>query len=58
MKNFALYVAMVPLQLSYGASVILVKIAFVRGLNQFVFVAYRHIIAMFLLGPFAYVLER
>ncbi|XVF53235.1 hypothetical protein PTKIN_Ptkin05aG0083600 [Pterospermum kingtungense] len=49
---------MVLLQLSYGASVILIKIAFVRGLNQFVLVAYRHIIAMLVLGPFAYVLER
>ncbi|XP_022754336.1 WAT1-related protein At5g64700-like [Durio zibethinus] len=58
MKNFVLCVAMVLLQLSYAASVILVKIAFARGLNQFVFVAYRHTIAMFLLGPFAYVLER
>ncbi|EOY23786.1 Nodulin MtN21 /EamA-like transporter family protein [Theobroma cacao] len=58
MKNFGLCVAMVLLQSSYGASVILVKVAFERGLNQFVFVAYRHIIAMFVLGPFAYVRER
>ncbi|XVF12809.1 hypothetical protein REPUB_Repub08aG0152000 [Reevesia pubescens] len=58
MKNFGLYVVMVLLQLSYGASVILVKIAFARGLNQFVFVAYRHIIALLLLGPIAYILER
>ncbi|CBI34637.3 unnamed protein product, partial [Vitis vinifera] len=29
-----------------------------KGLNQIVFVEYRHIIATLLLGPFAYVLER
>ncbi|XVF10247.1 hypothetical protein REPUB_Repub07fG0166500 [Reevesia pubescens] len=49
---------MVLIQLSYGASVILVKIAFARGLDRFVFVAYRHIIGLSVLGPVAFVLER
>jgi hypothetical protein len=50
--------AMVLVQFAYGGGNILIKIALEKGLNQFVFVVYRHIIAMLLLGPFAYVLER
>ncbi|KAK4796988.1 hypothetical protein SAY86_029314 [Trapa natans] len=52
------YIAMMLVQLSYGGANIFTKIALDRGLNQFVFMAYRHIIAGLLLGPFAYVLER
>lgn len=52
------YAAMVLVQLAYGGSNILMKIALEEGLNPLVFVVYRHIIAMFLLGPLAYVLER
>ncbi|XWS61474.1 hypothetical protein CRYUN_Cryun07bG0128700 [Craigia yunnanensis] len=58
MKNYGFFVAMIVVQFAYGGSNILIKIAIERGLNQFVFVVYRHIIAMFLLGPLAYVLER
>lgn len=58
MKNCWFYVAMVAVQFAYGGSNILIKIAIERGLNQFVFVVYRHIIAMLLLAPPAYVLER
>ncbi|XP_031396198.1 WAT1-related protein At2g39510-like [Punica granatum] len=52
------YVAMVLVQLCYSSSNMLLKVALERGLNQFVFVAYRHISASLLLCPFAYVLER
>lgn len=58
MKNWGPYGAMVLIQLAYGGSNILIKIAIDKGLNQIVFVVYRHIIAMLLLGPFAYVFER
>ncbi|XP_031274738.1 WAT1-related protein At1g43650-like [Pistacia vera] len=58
MEKCGPYIAMVLVQLAYGGSNILIKIALERGLNQFVFVVYRHIIAMFLLGPLAYMLER
>ena len=58
MKSYASYGAMVIVQLAYGGANILTKIALEKGLNQLVFVVYRHIIAMLLLGPFAYVLER
>ncbi|KAK8606388.1 hypothetical protein V6N13_030671 [Hibiscus sabdariffa] len=49
---------MVVSQFAYGVSNILIKIALERGLDQFVFVVYRHILAMLLLGPLAYVLEK
>ncbi|KAA8526049.1 hypothetical protein F0562_007851 [Nyssa sinensis] len=58
MKTCSSYMAMVVVQLAYGGSNILMKIALEEGLNQLVFVVYRHIIAMLLLGPLAYVLER
>ncbi|KAJ4842486.1 hypothetical protein Tsubulata_001846, partial [Turnera subulata] len=58
MAACAPYVAMIIVYLAYGGSNILMKVALEKGLNQLVFVAYRHIIGTILLGPFAYVLER
>ncbi|WCJ28507.1 nodulin MtN21 /EamA-like transporter family protein [Euphorbia peplus] len=58
MKRWRSYAAMVLIQIAYGGSNILIKIAIDNGLNQFVFVIYRHLIAMFLLAPFAFFLER
>ncbi|KAB2609000.1 WAT1-related protein [Pyrus ussuriensis x Pyrus communis] len=36
----------------------LIKLSLQDGLNQIVFVVYRHVLAMVLIGPFAFVLER
>jgi hypothetical protein len=58
MQVCAPYAAMLLVQFAYGGSNILMKIALEKGLNQIVFVVYRHLIAMILLGPFAYVIER
>ncbi|KAJ6894688.1 hypothetical protein NC652_028445 [Populus alba x Populus x berolinensis] len=58
MQTWAPYAAMLLVQLAYGGSNILMKIALEKGLNQIVFVVYRHVIAVILLGPFAYVIER
>ncbi|KAH6778770.1 hypothetical protein C2S52_010007 [Perilla frutescens var. hirtella] len=58
MKGCGCYIAMVATQVAYGGSNVLVKLALERGLNQMVFVVYRHILATLLLFPFAYVLER
>ncbi|XP_050228109.1 WAT1-related protein At5g64700-like [Mercurialis annua] len=52
------YAAIIAVQLAYAGSNIIVKIALHKGLNQFVFVVYRHLIGMILLGPIAYCLER
>ncbi|GAV75127.1 EamA domain-containing protein [Cephalotus follicularis] len=58
METFASYLVMVLVQLAYGGSNILIKISLERGLNQFALIVYRHIIALLLLGPLAYLLER
>ncbi|XP_056174185.1 protein WALLS ARE THIN 1-like [Syzygium oleosum] len=57
MENGASYVAMVLVQLAYGGSNILMKIALENGLDRLVFIVYCHLIAVLLLGPLAFVLE-
>ncbi|XP_077247467.1 WAT1-related protein At1g43650-like [Tasmannia lanceolata] len=57
-KACAPYVAMILVQLAYGGSNILGKLALRKGLSYLVFIVYRHLIAMLILGPFAYALER
>lgn len=52
------YAAMIVVQLAYGGSNILIKIALDKGISQLVFILYRHIIAMFVLGPLAFAFER
>ncbi|KAL3577286.1 hypothetical protein D5086_022569 [Populus alba] len=48
MQTWAPYAAMLLVQLAYGGSNILMKIALEKGLNQIVFVVYRHVIAVIL----------
>ena len=57
MKRLKFYMVMILARLAYGGSNILIKISIERGLNQLIFVVYRHVIAMLLLGPFAYALD-
>ncbi|XP_042477154.1 WAT1-related protein At5g07050-like [Macadamia integrifolia] len=49
---------MVLVQVGYGGFNILMKIALNKGLSQYIFIVYRHLMAMVLLGPLAYFLER
>ncbi|XP_043691712.1 protein WALLS ARE THIN 1-like [Telopea speciosissima] len=58
LSTFGSYMAMVVVQFGYGGATILMKIALNKGLSQLVFIVYRHLIAMLLLGPLAYFLER
>ncbi|XP_042489396.1 WAT1-related protein At1g43650-like [Macadamia integrifolia] len=58
LKICAPYMAMVVTQLAYGGFNILMKISLSRGLSQLVFIVYRHLIGMLLLGPLAFILER
>ena len=58
MKTWASYVAMVVVQVAYGGANIIVKIALAKGMNQQVLLVYRNVLAVLLLAPFAYVLER
>ncbi|CAN6480585.1 unnamed protein product [Victoria cruziana] len=58
MKECVPYMAMVLVELAYVGSNFLCKAALENGMSFFVFIVYRHIIALLILGPFAYVLER
>ncbi|XP_022896249.1 WAT1-related protein At1g43650-like isoform X1 [Olea europaea var. sylvestris] len=59
MKSFSSsYIAMVVVQIAYGVSNIIMKLALQKGLNPIVFVVYRHLIAILVLSPFAYIFER
>ncbi|KAL6006653.1 hypothetical protein ACLOJK_032146 [Asimina triloba] len=58
MKDHVSYVAMIIVQLAYGGSNILTKLALQRGMNCLAFIVYRHLIAMLILGPIAYFIER
>lgn len=58
MRKSAPYVFMVMVQLAYGGSNILIKLSLQKGLSYLVLIVYRHLIAMIILGPFAYIFER
>ncbi|XP_054805332.1 auxin-induced protein 5NG4-like [Prosopis cineraria] len=58
MTSYASYIAMILIQIAYGGSNILIKVAIDKGLDQLLVVVYRHVIAMFVLFPFAFVLRR
>ncbi|KAG6517990.1 hypothetical protein ZIOFF_021390 [Zingiber officinale] len=57
-KACAPYFYMIVSQFAYVGSSILGKLALGQGLSALVFVVYRHLIAMLILAPLAYVLER
>ncbi|KAG7017070.1 WAT1-related protein, partial [Cucurbita argyrosperma subsp. argyrosperma] len=57
-KLYASCAAMVAVQIGYGGSNILMKVASEKDLDPFVFFVYRHIIAFLVLLPFAYVIDR
>ncbi|OAY76899.1 WAT1-related protein, partial [Ananas comosus] len=58
LKASAPYTGMIIIQLAYGGSNILSKIALEHGMSFLVFIVYRHIIATAILSPLAYFLER
>nr|XP_043614172.1 WAT1-related protein At5g64700-like [Erigeron canadensis] len=57
-NNSLPYFAMVLVQILYAGATITMKIGFANGLNQLVFVVYRHLISTILFCPFALVFER
>ncbi|KAG9443592.1 hypothetical protein H6P81_014932 [Aristolochia fimbriata] len=52
------HLAMIFLQTSYAAMYLLTRMALNKGMSHYIYVAYRQIIASFLLSPFAYFAER
>ncbi|KAG6485508.1 hypothetical protein ZIOFF_054059 [Zingiber officinale] len=57
-KACAPYFYMIVSQFAYAGSSILGKLALGQGLSALAFIVYRHLIAMLILAPLAYVLER
>lgn len=57
-RTCAPYLSMLACQVAYAASNVLCKLALQRGLSYLVLTAYRHVIAVFILGPLAYAAER
>lgn len=58
MGKFKPHLAQVAVQMAYAGMNVLTKVALADGMNHFVFVTYRQIIATLAIGPLAYVLER
>ncbi|KAH9302075.1 hypothetical protein KI387_013658, partial [Taxus chinensis] len=52
------HLAMIAIQFDYAGMYIITSAALTKGMNQFVFVVYRHLIATLVISPFAYFLER
>ncbi|GLJ21803.1 hypothetical protein SUGI_0407130 [Cryptomeria japonica] len=52
------HLAMIAIQFDYAGMYIITSAALSNGMNQFVFVVYRHLIATLVISPFAYFLER
>jgi hypothetical protein len=53
-----LHVAMLALQLGYAGFHVVSRLALDMGVSKLVFPVYRNLIALFLLAPFAYFLEK
>lgn len=52
------YLAMIFVQLAYAGMALFSKAAIAKGINPYVFVAYRQAFATIALAPFAFFLER
>lgn len=52
------YLAMVCLQFGYAGMYIITMVSLKRGMNHWIFVVYRHVVATIVIAPFALVLER
>lgn len=57
-EKFKPHLSQIIYQVLFAGMYILSRIALIDGMNNFVFVAYRQVIATLALGPFAYILER
>lgn len=52
------YLAMVSLQFGYAGMYVISLVSLNHGMNHYVLSVYRHIIAVLVIAPFAFVLER
>lgn len=58
LKKLKPYLAMVALQFGYAGLHIVTVLSLKGGLNHYVLTVYRHVVAMSVVAPFAFVLER
>ncbi|KAF3786435.1 WAT1-related protein [Nymphaea thermarum] len=58
LDSYGPYVAQVMVQIMYGLMNIIVKVALEDGLNHYVFVTYRQLVATLAISPVAYFVER
>lgn len=57
-KKLKPYLAMVSLQFGYAGLHIVTMLSLKGGLNHYVLTVYRHVVALSVLAPFAFFLER
>ncbi|XP_020530774.1 WAT1-related protein At1g09380-like isoform X2 [Amborella trichopoda] len=58
MRKYGPALALILFQSGFAVMVILIKVAFRRGMSPTIFVTYRQLIATLSIAPFAYFLER
>ncbi|KAF3786426.1 WAT1-related protein [Nymphaea thermarum] len=58
LDSFGPYVALVITQIAEPVANIIIKVAFENGLNQYVFLTYRQLVATLAIAPVAYYVER
>ncbi|KAL4185343.1 hypothetical protein AMTRI_Chr10g230230 [Amborella trichopoda] len=58
MRKYRPALALILFQSGFAAMVILIKVAFRRGMSPTIFVTYRQLIATLFIAPFSYFLER
>lgn len=57
-KKHKAYIAIVFVQMTFAGMSLLSKAAIVKGMNPYVFVAYRQAFATLFLAPFAFFIDR
>lgn len=57
-EKFKPHLSQIIVQVAFAGMLIIAKIVLIHGMNPFVFVTYRQIVATFAIAPFAYLLER
>lgn len=58
LRKYKAHLLMTLAQMGYTILYFITEAAFNRGLNPYIYITYRHILAAVVVGPFAYFLER
>lgn len=52
------YLAIVSLQFGYSGMYVITMVSFKHGMSHWILSVYRHVVALIIIAPFAFVLER